>query len=156
MENHDPNTNSDSGRPEEPLAVPEPGKFGEFPEETIVRLIFARFEKTEVLRVGDRETVAYRISEIMSLAKDLYTTSLPRLLVEGGTSEAMEEELAGLRMGLLHMRDLVTDFDSAYLESMTHERDASPDAIYDDWKPGEGEEWTADDLGVDQEELEEE
>jgi hypothetical protein len=55
-------------------------------------------------------------------SKDLYTLTLPRLLGEG-QSLAFHDELAGMRMALLHLRDLVTDFDSAFLDAMLHERE---------------------------------
>ena len=121
-------------------------------EAIITRILHQRLEKEQKLSAGDRESVAYRISEIMVCAKDLYTHSLPRLLQEGTQeSNCIEEEITGLRMALLHLRDLVTDFDNTFLEAMTHEREANPDEVYDKWEHNSeaaDQEWTAEELGL--------
>lgn len=126
----------------------------ELGEAVIARIVHERLEKDKGLHPGDRESVAYRIAEIMACAKELYTGALPRLLQEGSS---MEEEISGLRMTFLHLRDLVTDFDQAFLEAMHHERAAHPEAVYDDWRGqsnGDDEEWTAEELGLVPEDLE--
>jgi len=84
-------------------------------------------KQEECLRPGDREAVAYRIAEVMVLAKQLYTEVLPRLT--GESEESLFDELAGLRMALLNLRDLISEYDEAFLEAMHHQRedDAPPD-----------------------------
>jgi hypothetical protein len=110
----------------------------------------------ESLIAGEREAVAYRVAELMVSAKDLYTQYLPRLLKEVESENSLEDEISGLRMALLHLRDLVTDFDNAFLEAMYSHRKANPDQVYDEWKEGtEEDEWTAEDLGLSEEEMEE-
>jgi len=91
----------------------------------ITRVLHQRLLEEDCLRPGDRESVAYRISEIMVAAKTLYTEALPRLTREGVVEEPLPiyEELAGLRMAFLHLRDLVTDFDEAFFEAMHHQRE---------------------------------
>ena len=110
------------------------------PEYLIAKTLTQKLETDKLLRSGDRQDVAYRIAEIMVAAKDLYTLSLPRLLGEG-ESLAFYDELAGLRMTLLHMRDLVTEFDSAFLDAMLHEREGqSTESEWlspDNWEPEE-------------------
>jgi hypothetical protein len=122
------------------------------PEYVIAKALSKRLEAENSLLKGEREGVAYRISEIMVCAKDLYTRALPRLLNEAPGESGIEEEISGLRMTLLHMRDLVTEFDSVFLEAMFHERQGAPDQVYDQWQPDE--EWTAEDLGVSPEDME--
>ena len=88
----------------------------------ITRLIHDRLSREECLESSDRETVAYRIAEIMVTAKRMYTASLPRLTnVSGESNASMDEDLEGLRMTFLHLRDLLHDFDSTFFESMHHE-----------------------------------
>lgn len=105
---------------------PEGGALGDklLPQEiAITRIVHERLQKEECLLAGDRESVAYRIAEIMVAAKELYTESLPRLVEpKEGESSAIFEELTGLRMAFLHVRDLVTDFDEAFMEAMHHQR----------------------------------
>lgn len=131
----------------------------EMAESVLARLLHTRLEKEKSLLAGDREAVSYRISEIMVCAKELYTTVLPRLLQGDKETCAMEEEIAGLRMSLLHLRDLVTDFDNVFLEAMHHERLEEPEKVYDHWKPQQEDqeegEWTAEELGLSPEEYEE-
>lgn len=88
----------------------------------ITRLIHDRLRRENCLEEADRETVAYRIAEIMVSARSMYTKSLPRVTNVSGESEAtMDDDLAGLRMTFLHLRDLLHDFDSTFFESMHHE-----------------------------------
>ena len=100
-----------------------PGGQGLPPEELeITRLINERLRREDCMEAEDRETVAYRIAEIMITAKRMYTTSLPRLTNVNGESEAtMEDDLEGMRMTFLHLRDLLHDFDSTFFESMHHD-----------------------------------
>lgn len=91
----------------------------------ITRLIHDRLRREECLQPEDRETVAYRIAEIMVAAKSMFTTSLPRVTNVNGESEAsMDDDLEGLRMTFLHLRDLLHDFDSTFFASMHHEAPA--------------------------------
>jgi hypothetical protein len=103
-----------------------PGGIGLPTEELeITRLINDRLRLEDCMEPADRETVAYRIAEIMVSAKRMYTASLPRLTnVNGESSLPMDEDLEGLRMTFLHMRDLLQDFDSTFFEAMHHETPA--------------------------------
>lgn len=92
------------------------------PEELeVTRLILDRLKVEECLEPSDRETVAYRISEIMVTAKRMYTRTLPRLTnVNGESSQSMDDDMAGLQTTFLHLRDLLHDFDSTFFDSMHH------------------------------------
>lgn len=98
----------------------EPGQ----QELVITGVLHRRLAAEDCLRPGDRESVAYRIAEIMVAARSLYTELLPRLMDED-TAEgySMFEELAGARMAFMNLKDLVEDFDEAFLESMAHQRE---------------------------------
>ena len=130
--------------------LPVPQEVG---EQVIAQALLLRMHNENSLIAGEREAVAYRIAEFMVSAKDLYTQYLPRLLNGSGSEMSMEDEISGLRMAFLHLRDLVSDFDNAFLEAMFNERKAEPGQVYHDWA-GESEddddEWTAEDLGEDE------
>lgn len=82
----------------------------------ITRLLFERLVKENCLVVSERETIAYRIAEIMVAAKRMYTKSLPRLTNVNGESESpMEDDLAGLQMTFVHLCDLMHEFQSTIL-----------------------------------------
>lgn len=125
-------------------------------EQVIARILHQRMQVENSLIPGEREAVAYRIAEVMVTAKELYTQYLPRLIQEGPQETSLEDEISGLRMALLHLRDLVSDFDNAFLEAMFRERQANPDQVYDNWaEASDSEEWTNEELGLaDGEELE--
>lgn len=93
------------------------------PEELeITRLIADRLSREDCMDVADRETIAYRIAEIMVTARRMFTTSLPRLTNVSGESQAsMDDDLEGMRMTFLHLRDLLHDFDSTFFAAMNHE-----------------------------------
>lgn len=118
-------------------------------EQVIAQVLNRRMEEEQSLIAGEREAVSYRIAEVMVQAKELYTQLLPRLTKEVNSELPLEEEISGLRMTLLHLRDLITDFDNAFLDAMFIERKANPDEVYDQWEePTDEDEWTDTDLGV--------
>lgn len=85
----------------------------------ITRLIFERLKSEKCLDEEGRETVAYRIAEIMVAAKEMYTKALPRLTnVNGESNSTMEEDLTGLQMTFTHLCDLMHEYDAAYLQAM--------------------------------------
>lgn len=97
-------------------------------EIAITKLVNGRLQAGGCLRVGTRESVAYRLAEIMVAAKDLYTEVLPRF-IEGGEdggeadeelseSERVFDDLAGVRMAFIHMRDLILDFEDAFMDAI--------------------------------------
>lgn len=124
------------------------------PEQVIAQVLQRRMDDEKSFIPGERGAVAYRIAEMMVHAKELYTQTLPRLTKEVNSELPLEEELSGLRMTLLHMRDLITDFDNAFLDAMFIERKANPEGVYDQWRDpeadasGDGDGWTDEDLGV--------
>ena len=98
----------------------EPGQ----QELVITGVLHRRLAAEDCLRPGDRESVAYRIAEIMVAARSLYTELLPRLMDEDAAEGySMFEELAGARMAFMNLKDLIEDFDEAFLESMAHQRE---------------------------------
>lgn len=106
-------------------------------EMAITGVLSQRLAREECLRPGDRETISYRVAELMVASKNLYTEVLPRLLEQDGASTYTAfEDLAGMRMALLHMRDLIEDFEEAFLEAMANQRE--DDGVETE---GEGEEW---------------
>ena len=94
-------------------------------EGTLMQILQAKMQRQDCLNASDQEPVAYRISEIMVAAKELYTKDLPRLILdkEDAAEGEMFQELTGLRMALFNIRDLITDFDEAFLDAMTHQRE---------------------------------
>lgn len=103
-------------------------------EAAVTKILQAKMGQQECLQEGDRQAVAYRISEIMVAAKELYTKELPRLMNQNAEAAEGEvfQELAGLRMTFLHLRDLITDFDEAFLDAMTHLREADEEEAGDE------------------------
>ncbi len=99
-------------------------------EATLTKILHAKLVREECLQPGDRESVSYRIAEIMVAAKELYTGDLPRLINEepNETDREIFDELAGLRMTFFHLRDLITDFDEAFLDAMAGQREADDEA----------------------------
>jgi hypothetical protein len=108
----------------------EPSKNGSDPEKilraeeaTVTAILQSKMAAQECLRDADRQLVAYRIAEIMVSAKELYTKELPRVASESEQKSDVFGELAGLRMAFLHLRDLITDFDEAFMIAMSHQRE---------------------------------
>lgn len=101
----------------------------------ITRLIFERLVRENCLTETERETIAYRISEIMVTAKQMYTKSLPRLTnVNGESDSPMEDDLTGLQMTFVHLCDLMHEFDSVFLQSVRvpHDEDSDEETADED------------------------
>ena len=96
-------------------------------EATVTAILQSKMTAQECLRESDRQLVAYRIAEIMVAAKELYTKELPRVASEANEDSDVFGELAGLRMAFLHIRDLITDFDEAFMIAMSHQREDDED-----------------------------
>lgn len=109
-------------------------------ELAIKQVILTRLRRTTIVQAPQQEAVAYRLAEIFVAARQLYTDVLPGFLElpepasaneaeeapsEGGTAatDALDDrtfELFGeVRMNLLHLRDLVEDFEETFLESLS-------------------------------------
>ena len=90
----------------------------------VTAVLQSKMAAQNCLREADRQLVAYRIAEIMVGAKELYTKELPRMTMdETGEDQDVFSDLAGVRMSFLHLRDLITDFDEAFMIAMSHQRD---------------------------------
>ncbi len=93
-------------------------------ELAITGVLHRRLQAEDCLRPEDRESVAYRISEIMVCARNLYTEVLPRLMEEDlAELPTLFDELAAARMTFLHIKDLVEDFEEIFMLAMAHQRE---------------------------------
>jgi hypothetical protein len=98
----------------------------------VTKLLYERMTKEDCLTVSERETLAYRIAEIMASAKRMYTKSLPRLTnINGESDTPMEDDLTGLQMTFEHLCDLMHEFRSTYLGAIKS-RDDEDDNDRDD------------------------
>lgn len=115
----------------------------------VTRLIFERLKAENYLELSERETVAYRIAEIMSTAKQMYTKSLPRLINVASESDAtVEEDLTGLHMTFVHLCDLVYEFERVYFDAMGHPsfHEYDDEAQSPDGDPQEGDDYEGEDI----------
>lgn len=101
----------------------DPGKVLRAEEATVTAILQSKMTAQDCLRETDRQLVAYRIAEIMVASKELYTKELPRIASDSDTESDVFGELAGIRMAFLHLRDLITDFDEAFMIAMSHQRE---------------------------------
>lgn len=83
----------------------------------ITSVIEDKLNHEEVLKAEDRQTIAYRIAEIMTTSKDLYTEGLADILEPKSEHNALEQ-LSGLRMSFLHLKDLIEEFEESFLKAM--------------------------------------
>lgn len=134
-----------------PKKTGDPNALMRSEEVSLTQILHAKMKRQGCFDESDQESVAYRISEIMVAAKDLYTKDLPRLMDEVKAEEPegqIFDDLAGLRMTFFHLRDLITDFDEAFLDAMTHQREGDGTgefAASEDEEPEEDEDEEAED-----------
>lgn len=89
---------------------------------TIMKIIYNKIRTLDCIDNDNKESIAYRIAEIMSFSKNLYTKLLPRLIDEQST-ENLWELLVEMRMHYLHQIDLLTEFDEFFLQSIIAEEE---------------------------------
>lgn len=139
------------------MSEPEPIERIIEQEQTVRELIQARLAPVDVVRGDQQEMISYRLAEIFVSARSLYTHVLPRFVEEERPGEdAVFEAFGDVRMHLLHMRDLISDFEEAFLESLTEHQESVEGREHsqvDDERAAEDE---ADHEAGDEEELEEE
>ncbi|NDD29563.1 MAG: hypothetical protein EB084_15000 [Proteobacteria bacterium] len=114
-------------------------------EQAIRKVLLTRLRQTSIVQAPQQEIVAYRLAEIFVAARQLYTDVLPGFLelpeksapetAEGG--EEVFEMFGDVRMHLLHLRDLVEDFEEAFLESLSGRLEAQEEGGED---AGDGDE----------------
>lgn len=107
-------------------------------ELAITKIIYNKLSEQDCLASGNRESVAYRLAEIMTSAQELYMDYLPHLIDSDRSQNISEEEaefdehageapifreILGVRMALIHLRDLIADFDEAFIEAMSREHE---------------------------------
>ena len=91
--------------------------------QNLMRLLYERFKKDENLDNDHKESLAYRMAEIMSSAKNLYTQILPRMTDEQN-GDNMLELLSDFRLHYLNLSDIITEFDDLFLSSIVQEEGA--------------------------------
>lgn len=128
-------------------ATPPPSE-----EATLTLILQAKMSQQGLFLENERQSLAYRISELMVAAKELYTKELEVLLREADPTEEGQlfEDLAGLRMALLHLRDLVTDFDEAFMDAMAELRDSESEGPEGEEEPQDEEDVDDDAEGEDE------
>ena len=90
----------------------------------IMKVIYSRIKDLDCIDADNKESLCYRIAEIMATSKNLYTKMLPRLVDETG-KENIWELLVEMRMHYLNIADLLMEFDEFFLESIVSEEEPS-------------------------------
>lgn len=107
-------------------------------EQAIKQIILSRLRRTTIVQAPQQEAVAYRLAEILVAARQLYTDVLPSFFEQSAEAGAPSngaaphvaevsdeaddrifEAFGEVRMNLLHLRDLVEDFEETFLESLS-------------------------------------
>lgn len=105
--------------------------------QAIMGVLMSRLEPVELIKMDEREIISYRMAEIFSTARSLYTEVLPRFVnMQDAQSDDVFEAFGEVRMNLLHIKDLIDEFEEAFLLSLgtgLEEKENNPDA--DDEEP---------------------
>lgn len=102
-------------------------------EQAIQQVILSKLKRSTLIQVEQQEIVAYRLAEIFVAARQLYTDVLPRFLElpdtapqppddadeDGEEEDEVFEVFGEVRMNMLHLRDLMEDFEESFLESLS-------------------------------------
>ncbi|MCD4782306.1 MAG: hypothetical protein K8T10_00595 [Candidatus Eremiobacteraeota bacterium] len=90
-----------------------------FEERAVKDLIKGKIAALESYEDYNTEILAYRLSEILITAKNLYTENFSELMeVDTSDSKKAWDVIMALRMNLLHLRDCIEDFDTMMIQLM--------------------------------------
>jgi len=99
-------------------------------EQTIHKVILDRLARGSGIQEDQQQSLAWRLAQIFVASRVLYTRMMPEFM-EGDADEEETLELLGeVRMNLLNIKDLVEEFEDAFLESLQtrqDEADSQPD-----------------------------
>jgi len=86
-------------------------------EYIITRVLKERLSLTKELATEEHEALAYRFAQLLTAAKSLYLEILPRI-TNAQDGDELWDLLVEVRMNLLHIRDLVEDYEACFLGAM--------------------------------------
>lgn len=88
----------------------------------LMKILYQRIRTLDCILADNKESLAYRIAEIMAASKNLYTAVLPEMMEEH-SDERTWELLVEMRMHLLHQLDLIQEFEELFMESIVREEE---------------------------------
>ncbi len=89
----------------------------------LMRILYQRIRPIECILSDNKESLAYRIAEIMAASKNLYTVMLPAMMEEN-SEERSWELVVEMRMHFLHQLDLLQEFEELFMESIVIEEES--------------------------------
>lgn len=89
----------------------------------LMRILYQRIKAIDCILDDNKESIAYRIAEIMAASKNLYTVVLPEMMEEH-SEERTWELIVEMRMHFLHQLDLMQEFEELFMESIVREEEA--------------------------------
>ena len=96
--------------------------------QAIMRIIHDKLKNENWIDNENKESLCYRIAEIMTAAKSIYTNVMPEIM-NAKPGQNMLELLSELRLHYLNLSDLICEFDDLFMSSIIQEEDAvMPDA----------------------------
>ncbi|MDQ7825687.1 MAG: hypothetical protein RDV48_23000 [Candidatus Eremiobacteraeota bacterium] len=99
--------------------------------QALMKILYSRMKPLECVNDENKETLSYRIAEIMTACKNLYTRILPRLL-DDTTGEDFWDLLCEMRMHYLNILDIINEFDETFLASIKQEEEEDTGGGEDD------------------------
>ncbi len=96
--------------------------------QALMKIFHEKIKQEKCLEEEHKESICYRLAEIMTAAKNIYTRITPRI-IEKNDRESMLELLSDFRLHYLNLADLIGEFDDLFLSSIIQEEGAlMPDA----------------------------
>ncbi len=91
--------------------------------QAITAVICDRLRDEKSIAEENKESIAYRMAEMMTAAKGLYTELLPSLTDEGSKESAFDV-LARFRLHYMNIWDMIQEFDELFMKSIVSEEGA--------------------------------
>jgi hypothetical protein len=93
----------------------------------LMKVLYQRLRPLDCILADNKESIAYRIAEIMAASKNLYTVMLPSLMEEAD-DERTWELIVEMRMHFLHQLDLIQEFEELFMESIVRDEEEAAEA----------------------------
>ena len=102
--------------------------------QAITRVIAEKIKDEKSISDENKESIAYRMAEIMTAAKNLYTQMLPIFTNDDSKEEAFDI-LSKFRLHYINLCDIIQEFDEMFMNSIVPEEGAeyiNPEDIDED------------------------
>lgn len=91
--------------------------------QAITAVICERLKNEDGIKEESKEIIAYRMAEMMTAAKHMYTEALP-MITDDESKESAFDMIARFRLHYMNIWDMIQEFEEAFMQSIVADEGA--------------------------------